>query len=789
MKKFAQSEFQDILLLLLIIFGIILRFSGMQWNEGANLHPDEYGLTNTLTQLSFPRTTHEYFNTRISPISPYNKYDSFGVFLQDGADNRMRWGQWPIILLRGMAELTQNTGYDDLRIMGRYFSAVIDTLTLLLVFLIGRRLYGMRVGLLGAGLSSLAVLQIQQSHFMTADNFAAFFSTAAMYAAVRIAQTPPLVRAYTADNNSYSPYHVNHPVITAYILFGITLGMALASKINLLPLTGMALIAAFVSIADLKLKVIPDIKKIFITVGLLVGLSYMIAAVTFRITQPMSFRAISGDTSLFTIHLNADWVDSMKVSMAESSGEGGGPPAEQWTDRAVILFPIINMVVWGLGIPLGIAAWYGWGRAAWQILRGDFIWRQHLLPVVWIGGFCLFMGTRFVKSMRYFLPIYPFLCLLAAWAILFLFTRIKSRGQSWSNLPRAAPYLLTITVILSTLIWATVFTRTVYQQTNTRIQATRWIYQNIPAPIHIRLLDNDQAYFLPVAVQDGTLVSAANPFQQYVYASQQGLLTTVTLPHIFNASGQPISLAIRVSSADNPFETIGQASILIPSSINPRGDEVIAEFNGGIIIPNQGYTITLNTDSLTGLTLYQNTIASEEWDEGLPVPLDGYNPYDGLYRGIVMPVRWTDDDNKRETMLRDLEQVDYITLSSQRALWSVCRLQNMYPMTIEYYRALFDGDLGFDEVISFQAPFQFGPLTLSDAGGTVAWGELPDLPLFNFNPFAAEEAFTVYDHAPVWIFEKNDRYSQDRAASILHAVDLTEAHYQSPVDTQVLPLE
>lgn len=175
MKKFAQSNFLDVLLLLLIIFGIILRFTGMQWNAGANLHPDEYGLTNTLTQLSFPQTINKYFNTRISPISPYNKYDSSGVFLQDGADNRMRWGQWPIILLRGMAELTQNTGYDELRMMGRYFSAFVDTLTLLLVFLIGGRLYGMRVGLLGAGLSSLAVLQIQQSHFMTADNFTVFF--------------------------------------------------------------------------------------------------------------------------------------------------------------------------------------------------------------------------------------------------------------------------------------------------------------------------------------------------------------------------------------------------------------------------------------------------------------------------------------------------------------------------------------------------------------------------------------------------------------------------------------
>lgn len=789
MKKITHPIILNIVFVLLILIGIVFRFQGMNWNSGANLHPDEYGLTNTLTQLSFPQTIDEYFNTRISPISPYNKYDFFGQLSKDGADNRMRWGQWPIILIRGMAELTNHTGYDELRIMGRYLSALVDTFTLLLIFLIGKRLYGVRIGLLGAGLSSLAVLQIQQSHFMTVDNYAVFFSTAAMYAAVRIAQTPPLVRTRAGNGTSYSPYRINRSVFTAYILYGITLGMALASKINLLPLAGMVLIASFISIADLKLKAIPDIKRIFITVGILIGLGYVIAIAMFRVAQPMSFRAITGDTNLFTVHLNPDWVESMKVSMVESKGEGGGPPSEQWTDRAMILFPLMNLVVWGLGIPLGVAAWVGWGRAARQILRGDFIWRQHLLPVAWVGGFFLFMGTRFVKSMRYLLPIYPFLCLLAAWGLLSLFTQIKSRDQSRSKIQHSMPYLLIITVIVGTVIWATVFTRAVYGQTNTRIQATRWIYQNIPAPIHIRLSSNNQVHSLPVSVQDGTIIDSITPFQQDVFSTDEGLLITVTLPHILNPSDQPVDLKISVRPANNPMEIIGQASLVIPPSTNPRGDEVSAEFDGGSISPNQGYTITLNTDSATGLTLFQNTIASEEWDEGLPVPLDGYDPYGGLYRGVGMPVRWTDNDTKRETLLHDLEQVDYVILSSQRALWSVCRLKSMYPMTIEYYRALFDGRLGFDKVISFQAPLQIGPLKLSDAGGTVAWEKLPDLPLFNFNRFAAEEAFTVYDHAPVWIFEKDDRYSQNRAASILRAIDLTEAHYQSPVNTKALPLE
>jgi hypothetical protein len=71
----------DILLIALIVFGVMLRFSWVNWNQGTSLHPDEYGLTNTLTQLSMPDNSADYFNTRISPISAYHKYDEMALRL------------------------------------------------------------------------------------------------------------------------------------------------------------------------------------------------------------------------------------------------------------------------------------------------------------------------------------------------------------------------------------------------------------------------------------------------------------------------------------------------------------------------------------------------------------------------------------------------------------------------------------------------------------------------------------------------------------------------------------
>src|SRR5512141_2085520 len=103
MKRSISLLF-NLLLLALIAAGVVFRFAWVNWNEGADLHPDEYGLTGTISALRVPTSWAEYFNTRISPLSPYQKYDLSGQVTQDGPDNRMRWGQWPITLIRLAAE-------------------------------------------------------------------------------------------------------------------------------------------------------------------------------------------------------------------------------------------------------------------------------------------------------------------------------------------------------------------------------------------------------------------------------------------------------------------------------------------------------------------------------------------------------------------------------------------------------------------------------------------------------------------------------------------------------------
>jgi YYY domain-containing protein len=669
----------EAVLVSLIWVGVFLRFHGDDWSQGANLHPDEYGLANTLSQLALPRSIGEYFNTRLSPLSPYQKYDGNGQPAAAGADNRMRWGQWPITIIRCAAEEAGLTGYGELVRLGRRLSALADCLTLLFLLLIGCRLYGRRIALLATALSAMAVMPIQQSHFMTVDTFAALFTVAAIYCAVRAAQGGREVGAVPVAASPQDEGRVRRPAEDWkwYALFGIAAGMAVASRINLILLLGVIPLSAVIAVSGEWQKQASGRSSIVTGSTLRIALSVMVALAVFRATQPMAIRAESGETAFLTIRPNPDWVASMKLAAAESNLEAGGPPAEQWTGRPRLIFPLINMVVWGMGLPLGLAACTGLVWALWRFFYGDD-WRTHFLPLAWSGGYFVFMGTRHVMSMRYLLPIYPLMALLAAWALAEMWKKSEAvashegavlrPGRSLPRLVRTVVTSITVTVVLGTLAWAIAFT-SVYRRPNTRIEASRWIYENVAA---------------------GT------------------------------------------------------------------------------------------------------TLANESWDEPLPVPLDGRDPFGGFYRGLTMEVRWPDSEAKRRMFLDNLSGSDYIVLSSQRALWSISRIPNTYPMTMEYYRALFEGRLGFDVAAQFHRTFSIGPLRLSDLVGKGAWKQDPAVPVSSAEPFtagllAAEEAFSVYDHAPVWIFRKRDDFDSEKARSVLQAADLTRVVVQGPREAAAAP--
>ena len=127
-----------------------------------------------------------------------------------------------------------------------------------------------------------------------------------------------------------------------------------------------------------------------------------------------------------------------------------------------------------------------------------------------------------------------------------------------------------------------------------------------------------------------------------------------------------------------------------------------------------------------------STIASENWDDSLPVGGAAQG-----YQLVIVPVFDPDDETKLRKLFDGLDTSDYYSLSSPRAWRTIGRLPDRYPLMVRFYRQLFAGRLGFEQVASMSSPPRLLGVRLDDLG--------------------AEEAFWVYDHPRVRIFRHQTR--------------------------------
>lgn len=144
-------------------------------------------------------------------------------------------------------------------------------------------------------------------------------------------------------------------------------------------------------------------------------------------------------------------------------------------------------------------------------------------------------------------------------------------------------------------------------------------------------------------------------------------------------------------------------------------------------------------------------VTSEYWDDALPLPDTGG---DG-FRSVTMRVFEPDTEAKRDHILQVLEDADAVVLASQRGVGSIPRVPDAYPVTAEYYHLLFSSALGFDLTFHARRSPGIGPLRMP-----TIW---------------AEEALSVYDHPPVWVFEKSARFDPDLARRLLERVPIPSA--------------
>ena len=884
-KKFTKLGY-IVLMLYILAAGAYLRLVGLDWDAEQHLHPDERFLTMVESSLEPVQSLGDYFDTVNSSLNPHNRGHGFFVY-----------GTLPIFIVRYVADWLGNTGYGEVYRVGRALSALADLGVIWLIFLTGERLYRRKVGVLAAAFYAFAVLPIQQSHFFTVDTFINFFTFLAFYFAVAIATEDG--RRRSTDPVEISPLPV--PGLPSYILFGIALGMAVASKINAIPVA-LALPGAAV-LYFLRLPVEERQQQAGRILGY-AALAGLVSILTFRIFQPYAF---SGP-GFFGMLPNPQWVENLKSLSAQTGGDVDFPPALQWARRP-LWFSWQNLTVWGLGLPLGLLAWAGFLWMGWRMFKGE--WRQHILLWGWTTVYFVWQSLQWNSTMRYQLPIYPALAMMAAWIIV-------SRRQT-SRRFDVKPFVGGVVLIL-TFLWAFSFSR-IYTVPHTRVEATHWMLQHFAGPITLQIETDDGVYAQPLPFSQGLSIGSGAPYHTQFTAYASGTLNEILLPHVADVSAAG-NLIVSLTSAQSPdtplvvttlsgadlplslpdssdfainfgqdvfvgtdstyvltFEVLGgleevdvcdvlhfemqtvdqvvmqdvnpgadctarpdspytaafipldagtlsgftarqlrasptaragEKTLTASLSLTPDGEPVAAasitdEFLPGADYRGTRFSLQLDTplELVEDTTYYLNfdlngvgqvqlsgaALANETtWDDGLPLRMDGYDPYGGIYQGgLNFEMYWDDNDEKLQRFTGTLAQADYVLITSSRQWASTTRVPERYPLTSEYYRHLlgcpveqtiewcytvaepgmFVGDFGFELVQVFQSN--------------------PRLGNFEINDQFAEEAFTVYDHPKVFVFAKTEAYSPERVAEILGAVDLEKVVRVTPKQAGSFP--
>ncbi|HHH83560.1 MAG TPA: hypothetical protein ENL35_11320, partial [Chloroflexi bacterium] len=447
------------------------------------------------------------------------------------------------------------------------------------------------------------------------------------------------------------------------------------------------------------------------------------------------------------------------------------------------------MLLWGLGLPLGLAAWFGWGWALIESLRGR--WQRHLLPVAWTGAFFLWQSIGFTKAMRYQLPIYPMLAMFAAWGLWEGWKRsreLPGRAGIWGPRAVAAAGLL---VVGLTAAWAFAF-HSIYRQPFSRAEASRWIYRHIPGVVNLVIDVGDDEYLEVIPMPQDFILHPEAVHIVEITTDLTGEVREIWIPY-----------------AQAPHPPGGEAELEVTLTSEPDSGDLYARVAGHKMLgagqetefrmqlatplpvdPERRLFLNLKNQGGTAIAMRGSVLVHEtSWDDGMPWGLEGRN-LNGRYEVRNLELYWHDDQDddqnsvpdKIERIAASLEQGEYLIISSNRQYGTIPRVTIRYPLTTAYYRALF-GCPEPQPVLVCGARLEVG-----EHQGQLGYALFqvfeshPSLGSLEINDQFAEEAFTVYDHPKVLIFRKQSDFKRERVEAILGQVDVSRVQHVLPKD-------
>ncbi|MDQ2805417.1 MAG: glycosyltransferase family 39 protein [Chloroflexota bacterium] len=394
---------------LLVLLGLVLlsaaglRVVGHNWDAGQRLNSDDSYVAKVATRLRVPpgSTLATLLDPQHSPLNP-RIGGAFYVY-----------GTLPLYLVRIATTVAQAvtgdpwfSGLDGVLQTGRVLAGLCDTLTALLVFAVGRRLWGAAAGLVAAALYAWAILPIQIGHFYITDPFMACAMTAVLWASIAAAQTGR--RRWLAAA-------------------GLALGLALACKVSAAPVAVLPLAVVVgrgpwaVGRADGGQG--SGIRGQGLGVsGRSANLTHYVSRFTFHVSRSsrlwQGLALVVGGALLGLLigdpFALLDAGSYVKVLADQAAIQQGG--IDQWFTRKYVGTPPVlylwgQLMLLGVGPLVGVAGTLGIAAVAVRARQAE----QRVEALLLLGAGAYFASIAFVeiKWVRYLLPLVPYLCLFA----------------------------------------------------------------------------------------------------------------------------------------------------------------------------------------------------------------------------------------------------------------------------------------------------------------------------------------------------------------------------------------
>jgi len=434
---------------LIVVVALALRLYGIDWDQGHLYHPDERALLMHVEEINFSSTTNlgDLLDKNKSPLNPaWFPYGSFPLYL--------------LKLVESVVEIWTDLDVFELRIPGRILSALADTGTVIAVMALGTLLYSRKVGLLASALLAVTLIHVQISHFFTVDSFLVFFVLMSLLFMARLIKNGRLSdSAFTglffglALACKASAAALLLPLVVAHLIPlcisgkempritnismrevrraipGLVMDGALAIGISMLIWIFMEHAYSSIPRNDalpgkgiLTLTIVGFLFTSMATAHILhvlstqgnsnlvrtilprpiIGMTIAIATtiVFFFIAMPYAFL----DWKTYLGDVGEQWLMSQRIL--------DYPYTRQYEGTTPYFYYIQQLGVWGLGLPLGLAAIGGLVLSGWMALK-----KRHsgdILLLFWVLPVFILVGGQEVKFLRYLLPITPILVLMGA---------------------------------------------------------------------------------------------------------------------------------------------------------------------------------------------------------------------------------------------------------------------------------------------------------------------------------------------------------------------------------------